>query len=173
MQKVILRMIEKVPDAWESKEARKGLTAAKRNDCTWKDIIESSNKISESENKCMIVWGKGSTSVLSPSFVTRVHVVGSLEIACKYRNFSFGSILVQISSTTAFTFCHRAFVGSHFHFLQDLQTLKIYHLRWIYKRMWVEEQKSWSRVIGKYCKKNNSLRWQIGRRQNINIFHLR
>ena len=34
MQKVILRMIEKVPDAWESKEARKGLTAAKRNDCT-------------------------------------------------------------------------------------------------------------------------------------------
>ena len=33
MQKVILRMIEKVP-AWESKEARKGLTAAKRNDCT-------------------------------------------------------------------------------------------------------------------------------------------
>ena len=33
MQKVILRMIEKVP-AWESKQARKGLTAAKRNDCT-------------------------------------------------------------------------------------------------------------------------------------------
>ena len=47
--------------------------------------------------------GTSCTSILSPSLVTRVQEVASLEIACRCRSLSTcESILIQISSTTDF-----------------------------------------------------------------------
>ena len=74
--------------------------------------------------------GTSCTSILSPSLVTRVQEVASLEIACRLRSLSTcKSILIQISSTTDLlspTFVNLSLSdGSHFHFPHKMPKLSV------------------------------------------------